>query len=134
MNMNIEMMIWFLSIEIWDGNINGIYSVFYRSLNKFNVITGDLNIDLNRDNKYARLIQNIISKHGLDLRVNFITRENNNNGTLIDAVLTNDTERVECKPMANEIISDHQTLMINMKNCDNKEMRGKITILLYYFI
>lgn len=83
-NKNIDTMLWFLSFEIWDSKINGIYNVFYRSpnarvnveesimkldeileqtinLNKLNVITEDLNIDLRRDNQFTRLIQNIIS-------------------------------------------------------------------------
>lgn len=151
-NKNIDTMLWFLSFEIWDSKINGIYNVFYRSpnarvnveesimkldeileqtinLNKLNVITEDLNIDLRRDNQFTRLIQNIISRHGLILSVNFNTRENENNGTLIDVVLTNESEKVECEPLINEHISDHQTILININDCKNEEFLDKINVL-----
>lgn len=93
-----------LSIEIWDYNVNGIYSVFYRSpnvnvnleainkfdellentinLNKFNCIAGDLNIDLNKTNRHTKLIRDIFVKHGLEQNVKFNTRECNVDGTL----------------------------------------------------
>lgn len=63
------------------------------------------------------------------MSVNFNTRENENNGTLIDVVLTNESEKVECEPLINEHISDHQTILININDCKNEEFLDKINVL-----
>lgn len=86
-NRNIDNKIWFLTIEIWNTQISGIYTVFYRSpdrgvqtkealnmfdtvidrvtnIRKLNVIMGDLNIDLNEINKTTKEIGNILNKNG----------------------------------------------------------------------
>lgn len=87
LNKFFDKMLWFLAIEIWNSKIDGIYAVFYRSpnkdvnvesalnaldesfdntinLNKLNVISGDLNIDLNKKtNKYAKIAKTILTKH-----------------------------------------------------------------------
>lgn len=77
-NKAIASMLWFLAVDVWNSDINGIYVVFYRSpsrdinvelalnslddllnetinLNKLNVISGDLNIDLNKRNRYTKM-------------------------------------------------------------------------------
>lgn len=133
----VDKMIWFLSIEIWNSEIDGIYTVFYRSpnkdvnienalnaldellnksinLNKMNVITGDLNVDLNKRNKYVKMAKNIFVKHELKLSANFVTRENNRHGTLIDVIATNRNEQIKCKAIESEIISDHKTINIEI--------------------
>lgn len=134
----IEKMLWFLAIEIWNTEINGIYAVFYRSpnkdvnvelalnalddlvnktlnLNKLNIVVGDLNVDLNKRNKNAKMAKSILVKHDLNLCGNFITRDNNNSGTQIDIVVTNKTELVNSYALESEIISDHKTIFIEMK-------------------
>lgn len=145
-------MLWFLSVEIWDSEINGIFSVFYRSpsnlnnieeslneldelfgkvisLNKLNIIVGDLNIDLLKDDKFSRLANCSFIKNGLDLNNKFVTRENENNGTLIDVVLTNEMNMIKSKPLEKEIISDHKTIMINILHEDLMNKNKKLSII-----
>lgn len=145
-------MLWFLSIEIWNSKIDGIYTVFYRSpkkdvnlenslnaldesfdkvinLNKLNLITGDLNINLNKlNNKYAKISKNIFTKHDLKITANFITRENNNDGTLIDMIVSNKPEIIECKSLDNEIISDHKTISIKINEI-SEEKPNRTTVI-----
>lgn len=112
-----DRMLWFLPVEIWDSQINGIFSVFYRSpnnvnymdelfgrvisLNKLNVIVADPNIDLLKYDKFSRLTNCSFIKNGLELNNRFVTRENENNGTLIDVVLTNQMNIIKSKPLDN---------------------------------
>lgn len=146
MNKSIDKILWFLAIEIIESNCKGIYSVFYRSpsatvniensldeldtifenvinLNKMNIKTGDLNIDLNIQSRLADLFKNIIAKHGIVQKIDFKTGENDNNGTIIDVVLTNDHEKVKTKPLENEIITDHKTIIIQHENNEKEEVK-----------
>lgn len=134
--------LWFLTIEIWNSNINGFYHGFYRSpskkinnndaiemfdrflyrsvkLKKNNIIVGDLNIDLNRDNLNTKKIENILIKHGLNQMIDFNTRVVNDSHTKIDVVLTNTTNEIKCRPLHNDEVSDHKTIMINIKITKN---------------
>lgn len=70
-NENYDNHLWILTLEIWNGITNGLYHVFYRSpdkkfkqkdiikimdkffhsairLNRFNILMGDLNVDMDR--------------------------------------------------------------------------------------
>lgn len=136
LNIAIDKIIWLLAIETWDSEVNGVFCVFYRSpnseienslklldnnfdkivnLNKFNLITGDLNINLNKMSRHANIANNIFVKHNLTMGVNFNTRDNNIDGTLIDVILTNNIENMSCLPLENEQISDHKTIKIQIK-------------------
>lgn len=140
---NIKNAIWCVAIEVWNCEADGIYSVIYRSpnkennmnifmkdydnilnkiikLNKMNVITGDINIDMLKINGTTDKIKDLYIKHGLTLKINFVTRENNGNGTLIDVVLTNKTDKIECTEIEDEIISDHKTIKITVK-CEKRQ-------------
>lgn len=44
LNKSINNMIWFLAIEVWNSEMNGIYAGFYRSPNKSIVIDNALNL------------------------------------------------------------------------------------------
>lgn len=126
---------WCLAIELFECSINGVYSVIYRSpasnlnecidfidvffektikLNKLNVVTGDMNVNMNEPNTNTRALTYIFEKHGLNLIVNFNTRITNTSQTLIDYVLTNDKERVRCRSIGYENISDHETISIEI--------------------
>lgn len=139
LNSAIDKMIWFLAIEIWDSNTDGIYCIFYRSpsanvniaiealndllsnsinLNKFNLVAGDLNIDLNKKNNYSKFAEDLFIRHGLELNVNFNTRDNRINGTLIDVILTNKVENIHCIPLENEHVSDHKTIKVEVIGFD----------------
>lgn len=132
-NSFIEKLMWCLSIELLGCTMRGIYSVIYRSpaynfnlsselfdsflektvkLNKLNIITGDVNVDMNVTNNNTRCINSLLNKHGLKLIVNFNTRVTNESQTLIDYVITNESDRVKCKPLPCDIISDHETIDI----------------------
>lgn len=119
----IDKMVWFLSIEIWNSEIDNIESALNAldellnttiNLNKLNVITGNLNVDLNKCNKFTKMAENIFVKHELKLSGNFVTRENNRHGTFIDIIATNENELLKCKTLNNEIISDHKTIGIKI--------------------
>lgn len=47
----------------------------------------------------------------MEISGNFITRENKNDGTIIDLIATNE---LNCFPPNNELTSDHKTIMIKM--------------------
>lgn len=142
-------MIWFLAIEVWNSDMNGIYAGFYGSpnksivienalnsfdqflemsinLNKLNVITGDLNIDLSSANEYSKMAMDMLEKHELKLCGNFVIRENNISGTIIDLIASNG-QNLSCFPLNNEIISDHKTIMVRMlKTNDPKPVKNNI--------
>lgn len=151
-NVAVDKMLWFLSIEIWDCEINGIYSVLYRSPNKdinvessikiideildeiivqdkLNVIGGDLNINLNMKNKNSKLIKDMLTRYELKLNVNFVTRNNEANGTMIDVILTNNNEKLKSKVLENEIISDHKTIIVTIKTEINEINKNKTTVI-----
>lgn len=136
----VEKLIWTLAIELIDCEIHGIFAVFYRSpaqnlnlsceffdqfleqiinLNKVNVIAGDMNVDLNVTNNNTRSINSLLAKHDMNLCVNFDTRITNETQTLIDYVLSNDCDKVSCKPLPCDIISDHETIDIMISNRNN---------------
>lgn len=119
-NKPIDMMLWFLAIEIWGDGIDGIYGVFYRSpnksvntrealesfdrcleetinLNKMNIIVGDININMNINDRLSNLLKSSLMGNDLMIMNNFNTRDNKANSTLIDLILTNKEEKVKCK-------------------------------------
>lgn len=156
-NENFDKHFWFISIELWDCELNGIYHIFYRSqglkpkntnhinydqqirtiktaeaierfdefldkvinINKLNIIMGDLNFDLNKNNLNNRKINNIFVKYGLIRLTNFDTRSENGSSSSIDVVLTNKPKIVQCKPLNDEIITDHKTLQITIESEKN---------------
>lgn len=152
MNESVDNIVWCLVIEIWDTKYDGVYCAFYRSPNKkkengqsesnidifmrkfdeildkivvvdkLNVIIGDINIDMKCNDSNTENTLNMFQKYDLALITDFITRNNDRNGTIIDVVFTNDDNRVGCFPLENEIITDHKTIMIHIKN---KEMIHK---------
>lgn len=151
LNSSIDKMLWILAVELWNGVTPGIYTVFYRSpnqlnnteialteiedafdkiinLNKFNIIAGDLNIDMNKENKYRKIAIDLFDKYELTLNNKFITRENNNNGTLIDVILTNKNDMILSDVLENEKITDHNTINI-LFNQDNDINSKKINII-----
>lgn len=134
-NASLEKMLWYLTIEIFDCEINGVYSVLYRSpahifaltyahldaffekivrLNKLNVITCDMNVDMNLSSNNTRYINDLLEKHGIKQIVKFATRHTNETQTLIDYVITNSNDRVSCKPLSSENITDHETIEIKI--------------------
>lgn len=65
-----------------------------------------------QNNKHSQIARDILNKHDLNLSSNFITRENMSHGTSIDIIATNRPEEIKCFPLINELISDHETLII----------------------
>lgn len=132
-----ENSIWYLSIELSNKKSMGLYHVFYRSPqksctyseikmvdqmlnkivnnNKLNIIMGDLNIDLNKQNSYTKSIENMLNKHGLVNKAKFNTRISANSASKRDVVWTNENDRVTCEPIQNEI-SDHETIRIKINS------------------
>lgn len=139
-----EKLMWCLAIELLDISLKGIFAVTYRSpafnlnscseffdeflekivnLNKLNIIVGDININMNENSSSATSLKCLFNKHGLDLIVDFNTRVTNTSQTQIDYVVTNMKNRVSCKVIPSEKISDHETIGIIVK----KESTEKVT-------
>lgn len=133
---------WYLAIEITDDKMKGVYSVCYRSPNKmnkvndgiyeaitcldtymekimkhdrFNLIMGDINIDIKKNDKKSRQIKELAVKHGLKIINKFNTRENKKDGSIIDIILTNKEGKVQCNTIEEDIISDHATIQIDLQ-------------------
>lgn len=89
--------LWFVTIELFEFNCEGLYHVFYRSpdkkftvpnivkiidkylnsvinLNKQNIMVGDLNVDMNSKTNSKKQIDTLLTKHGLFLLNDFPTR------------------------------------------------------------
>lgn len=139
--------LWFLSIEIWQGCTKGIYNIFYRSpdkkfkskdivkimneylhkvidLSKLNIIMGDLNVNLNKEEALSTKMKNVIMKYGMNVINNFNTRINTNTETKIDVILTNRSDEIVCKVMNDEHITDHETILVTItgNTNDNKQV------------
>lgn len=129
--------IWFVSLEIWNGIANGLYHVFYRSpdkkfkqreviktmnkffdktlqLNRFNLVMGDLNIDMNKTDTMQNKMNGLLTKYGLSLINNFNTRICDRSQTKIDVVLSNKSNLVNCATLPHEVITDHETVIIEV--------------------
>lgn len=57
----------------------------------------------------------IIEKYELKQIVDFYTHEEEKTKSTIDIVLTNDEENVQCCPRKEEMITDHETIQINIR-------------------
>lgn len=86
------------------------------SLNKFNIIIGNLNIDMNKMDALQNKMKNIILKYGLKISNNFNTRISGNSQTKIDVILSNHIEAINCTPLNGEDITDHETISIKILN------------------
>lgn len=128
--------IWMLAIEIIESDIKGVYIGIYRSPNgnysgsllifdKFlestlklkaiNICMGDINIDFKHKSNKMDEANQIFEKHGLKHCMNDCTRITNTTQSQIDVVLTNIAEKVACELNSTEIISDHETIIIQIK-------------------
>lgn len=83
------------------------------------ICTGDLNINLNETNNKTQLFNWACNRHGMENIANFLTRITNMSQTKIDVVLTNKKERMKCKTLNNERITDHETIQISL-TCKEK--------------
>lgn len=149
LNEKIDYLIWCLTFEIENCSLKGIYSVIYRSpsyglnltynflesfmektiqLKKFNIIVGDLNINMNVKGRDKCEILDIMNKYELDQCVNFNTRIAKNSSSCIDVVFTNKKEKIECFAMPNDRISDHETIGLQIV-CDKTEISSSVNIL-----
>lgn len=139
--------LWFISLEIWNGCVAGLYHVFYRSpdkkfkskslsnilekyfrntigVNKFNIMMGDLNVNMNKSDALQTKINNLIMKYGLNVMNNFDTRISGTSRTKIDLILSNKVDLIGCSPLQNEEITDHETVLIkflNKERCENRQ-------------
>lgn len=135
LNLSIDRNVWYLSIKIKRGGVNGIYSVLYHSPNSshsnfltyfeqilnenvdsemMNTIIGDFNIDLMKS-PYADRLVRLCESHAIKQRVNFVTRSTNMSETRIDLCFSNE-DRVSCLALEKERISDHETIAGNIRN------------------
>lgn len=142
LNNHVNNVIWYLSIEILDCAICGIFTAVYRSpsfnlndtidtidwifentieFNKLNIIVGDMNIDFQANVSETNLMKFMINKYSLSMIIDFNTRITNRSETMIDHVYTNDIDRVKCEMVLNHRISDHETIKIAIERNANKE-------------
>ena len=126
--------LWGLTIEVTKSPINGIYSIIYHSPSssdaqfieflteymeetfddkKTYVLTGDFNIDMNKDTTYNRKLKRLINTNGCRQIIDFDTRTTSNTKTKIDLAITNVSD-MKCKQNANHVISDHETIILSI--------------------
>jgi hypothetical protein len=123
---------WFVMIKIYKGMKSGLYSVLYHSpseskklfLNYFerwledfmdprfpNIILGDFNIDVSKNRYYSKKLIDLYEFYGLRQIVTDYTRITNGSNSIIDLVLTNETDLITyMEDKAN--IADHRTIVI----------------------
>lgn len=145
-NLEISKCIWCIAIELFDGDMNGIYIGLYRSpngnenealqnideflektidLRKTNIIMGDINIDLSKQTNKCEKVNRIFDSHGMSHCFTNFTRITNTTQTRIDIIMSNENDRLKCTTIPEEEISDHETIKIEMKM---KKKKQKIII------
>lgn len=77
-------------------------------------MTGDLNVDMNKPSNSKNIMQMILEKNGLQLRIDFNTRIDSCAESLIDIVATNQGEMVDCNAILNNRVSDHESFMMKL--------------------
>ncbi|CRL01833.1 CLUMA_CG015718, isoform A [Clunio marinus] len=145
---------WILSVKISESLINGIYTVIYKSpkekigdfleiIDEFleqtidddtrNVIVGDMNIDVSKNNKNVKRYLSMIQDHNLKQIVDEFTRiqvrrskheQHQISKTTIDHILTNSND-IEYAVNRSEAVTDHFMLQINLndKKCVQKKKK-----------
>lgn len=129
-------MFWFITIEIFDCDMKGIYSGFYRSpdsnaiestnifgeyiesnisVNKLNIFMGDINFDFAKNNQRILIMKNMFDSFGIDIISDFFTRITNESQTQIDLILSNRPTQLFCRTEEADRISDHETISIVFK-------------------
>lgn len=144
-NKNFVNNVWILSIKVKNAVKPGIYSVLYHSPSEsakefldifenwldlnlkcttLNVIVGDFNINLLRNDTYSNRLEKIISFYGLKQLIRDPTRITQNTTTLIDLCITNYFE-LEASVLHTPRITDHSIINIKVKKqiTNNKETR-----------
>lgn len=89
-------------------------------------ICGDFNIDLKKVNSISERVKNIVLLNGCKQIVKDFTRITERSRTLIDYVITNDSEW-EINISSENKISDHESIVLKKSiNCDEKVEKVKI--------
>lgn len=133
---SIELMFWYLTIEIFDCDMKGIYSGSYRSpdsndiestnifseyiesninANKLNIFMGDINFDFAKNIQRILVMKNMFDSFGIDIVSGFFTRITNESQTQIDLILSNRPAQLFCQTEEADRISDHETISIAFK-------------------
>ena len=145
-SMSIENCFWYITIEIIECDMKGIFSGFYRSpdanpnestnfineyietnvnINKLNVIAGDINFDFSKNSQRILAFKMMFDSCGLQIISDFFTRITNESQTQIDLILTNRPTNLLCQIENDERISDHETISLsyttNLKISDTPE-------------
>lgn len=135
----VEETLWCLAIEAFGCNAQGIYSCFYRAnnakasifdevFNEFLTKTVKENkLIINKKNNRTKLFNDTCDRYGLTNTANFHTRITNTSQTKVDVVLSNKMDRTSCEPLNEEKITEHETLLINLKNEQKKDFEAKQT-------
>ncbi|KAK9731588.1 hypothetical protein QE152_g13526 [Popillia japonica] len=137
--------VWILAIQVQIGKIKYLLTTLYRSpscndnefLNTFEefleniidfngtqIICGDFNYDLMKEEFYTKKCNEIILQYGLKQLVNECTRITPYSSTLIDYVVSND-KNLKIKICHTPKISDHSFVSINVDN-SNQNMQYEV--------
>lgn len=142
---------WTLCVKIINKSINGMFAVIYHSpstsdasfieyfkkwFDKYirheilTVIVGDFNINLLKNDFYCEKMKSVLKSLGMKQFVSEPTRITKNSKSLIDYVISN-RYKMKVKVLLNEKISDHSTIICDLKQkCENNgriEIKSKIS-------
>lgn len=93
---------------------------------KNSTVCGDFNIDFKKDNSLSERVKNIVLLNGCKQIVNEYTRITERSKTLIDYVISNDSEWNVIISSENKI-SDHESIILRKDiRCDEKVQKVKI--------
>lgn len=107
----------------------GHFNDYIEELNEVNnkiVIAGDFNLDWLVNNNSKNILKGIICDSGLKQIVNDCTRITKDSKSLIDYVVVNDSYNISAKVDNKLKISDHETVVINIKERSRINRENKI--------
>jgi Reverse transcriptase (RNA-dependent DNA polymerase)/Endonuclease-reverse transcriptase len=146
-----ERAIWSISLNIRDDESRIRYNLFamYRSpnssskcflkfLNEWSenimngceglIVCGDFNLNWANEDHYVKKLKKWVNDNGMKQVVNDWTRVTNVSSTIIDLVITNMYDEIECKT-EDMIVSDHLAINIMFRG-NNKRKKGSMTTFL----
>ena len=93
-----------------------------------NILIGDFNINTNVRSTYSIQLTELLSIYNMKQIIDFNTRITENSATKIDLLFTN-SNNILCKKMDDFQISDHETILFNIKSDREYQMRKTVKII-----
>lgn len=88
------------------------------------IIMGDFNINWLASSTYSNKLKKIVSDAGLYQMVGTVTHPNDNNGSIIDLVLTNKNNILQCRVIETPRISDHFIIGTKIGQCSGSNQEN----------